>query len=115
MLSFLFVTLFAIIGVAAAGVVAVPVLVLAALFWLILLPIKLLVGFVFGGFFRLVFGLLGAVLGVIMIPLLMVVAGVAIVGAVLAGLLALVAPLVPFALLFLLGWAVYRLARPRPV
>ena len=97
------------------GFLAVPLLVVGAVLWIVLLPIKLL-GFVLGGLFRVVFGLLGAIFGLILAPLVLLVAGVAVAGAFVAALLALIAPLVPVALLLLLGWAIYRVAaRPSPV
>jgi hypothetical protein len=98
------------------GFLAIPLLVAGAIVWIVLLPIKLLFGFVFGGLFRVVFGVLGAFFGLILAPLVLVVAGVAVAGAFVAALLALIAPLVPVALLLLLGWAIYRVAsRPSPV
>jgi hypothetical protein len=111
MLTFLVVT--AIILVAAGlGAFAIPLLVVGAAVWLVVLPIKLLVGFVFGGLFRMVFWLFGALIGLILAPILAIVAVVGVVGALVAGLLALLAPLVPVVLLLLLGWAIIRLARP---
>jgi len=98
------------------GFLAIPLLVVGGVIWLVLLPIKLLLGFVFGGLFRVVFGVLGTLLGLILAPLLLIVAGVAVVGAFIAALIALITPLVPVALLLLLGWGIYRVsARPRAV
>ncbi len=97
------------------GFLAVPLLVVGGILWLVMLPIKLLFGFVFGGLFRVVFGVVGAILGLVLAPLVLIVAGIALVGAFLVALVALVTPLVPVALLLLLGWAIYRVAiRPTP-
>lgn len=112
MLTFLFITAL-VLAVAGLGVFAVPFLVIGALIWLVMLPFKLLFGFVFGRLFRLVFGVLGAVLGLILAPIVMVVVGLAVAGAFLAAVVALLAPLIPVALLLLLGWGIFRLARPK--
>jgi hypothetical protein len=96
------------------GALALPFFVVGAVVWLVLLPVRLLFGWVFGGLFR-VFGLLGALLGLIVAPLALITVGVALLVAFLAALLALVTPLIPVVLLCLLGWGVYRVAiRPTP-
>jgi hypothetical protein len=100
-------------AIAGLGVFAVPLLLVAAVIWLVLLPIKLLVGFIFGGLFRLVFGLIGALLGLVLAPIVLVIAGVAMVGAFITGMVALLAPLMPVILLLLLGWGIFRLVRPK--
>jgi hypothetical protein len=98
------------------GFLAIPLLVVGAVVWVVLLPIKLLFGFVFGGLFRVVFGVLGTLFGLILAPLVLILAGVAVIGAFVAALAALIIPLVPVALLLLLGWGIYRgAARPSPV
>jgi hypothetical protein len=97
------------------GALAVPLLVVGGIVWLVMLPIKLLFGFVFGGLFRVVFGVVGAILGLVLAPLVLVVAGIALVGAFLVALVALLTPLIPVVLLLLLGWGIYRVAiRPTP-
>ena len=113
MLGFLFFTIIAVALFGTAGLfVMVPILAISGLIWLIALPLKL-VGFVFGGLFRLVFGVLGALLGLIVAPIVMLVVGVALIGALLAAALALVAPLIPVVLLLLLGWGVFKLSARR--
>jgi hypothetical protein len=110
MLTFLLFSLFAF---ALTGALALPLFAIAAVLWLVTLPIRLLFGFLFGGLFRLVFGIVGALIGIILFPLVIVVAGIALVGAFVAALLALVTPLIPVVLLALLGWGAYRVSRPR--
>ena len=115
MLTFLLVSSLA-LALLGFGFLAVPLLVAGTIVWIVLLPIKLLFGFVFGGLFRVLFGLVGALFGLILAPLVLVVAGVAAAGAFIAALLALIVPLLPVVLLALLGWAIYRVAaRPSPV
>ena len=78
--------------------------------WLITFPIRLL--------FRLVFGLGGVLLRLLLAPVFMVLAVVGVAIAIVVGLLALLAPLVPFALLGLVGWGIYRVTRhrgPQPI
>ena len=75
--------------------------------WLVLLPLRIL--------FKLIFGLVGGLIGLLVAPIIMLVVGVALVGAFFAAALALLTPLIPLALLFLLGWGLYRLfVRPSP-
>jgi hypothetical protein len=93
---------------------ALPFLAIGAILWLVTLPIRLLFGIVFGGIFRLIFGLGGALLGLIIAPIVMVVVGVALIGAFVVAPLALVAPLIPVILLALLAWAIYRASGARP-
>ena len=100
------------------AILLLPLLLIGAVIWLVLLPIRLLfhlpVGLV-GGFFSLLFGLAGALLGIVLVPVVLLVVGVALVGAFFAAALALLTPLIPIVLLGLLGWGVYRLfVRPSP-
>ena len=96
------------------GVVVLPFMLIGLLFKLIFLPIRL-VFFLLGGLFRLVFGLLGGLLGLVLAPVMMLVVGVAIIGALIVGVLSLLAPLLPVVLLGTLAWAIYRLVRrPNP-
>ena len=113
MLTFLFFSLFAIAAFSLTGALALPLIALAGVLWLVTLPFRLLFGFAFGGMFRLVFGIGGALLGIIFFPLILVVVGIALVGALVAGLAALLTPLIPVVLLALLGWGIYRASRPR--
>jgi hypothetical protein len=83
--------------------------VLKAIFWIVFFPVRLL--------FKIVFWTIGAGLAALMIPILFIVAAVVIVGGILAAVFALLAPLLPVALVALVGWAIYRASvrRPSPV
>jgi len=116
MLTFLLV---AALGLALVGgtAIALPFLVIGGVIWLVLLPIRLALDLTFGlvgGVLRLLFGLLGAVIGVLFAPLGLImgliVAAVALVMGVFAALISLITPLIPVALLLLLGWGIYRSA-----
>jgi hypothetical protein len=113
MFSFLLVSAL-VLALLGFGFVALPLLLVGGVIWLVMLPIRLLFGFVFGGLFRVFFGLLGGLLSLILVPLVMVVAAVALVGAFIAAIVALLAPLVPVLLLALLGWAIYKVSCRRP-
>jgi hypothetical protein len=111
MVAFLIVSSLALVF---AGAVAIPFIVLGAVFWLITFPIRLLFRLI-GGILSMVFGLLGGLLGLIIGPIVAIVVAVALIGAFLSAVLSLFAPLLPVALLGLLVWAVYRLTkRPNP-
>ena len=106
---------FLILAVIAAAVFGFAGLVISAVIWLILLPIRLFFRLVFGAI-GLVFGLLGSVfgiggslLGLIIGPVIGLIVVVAVVGALVAAVTALLAPLVPVALLALLAWAIFKL------
>ena len=101
MLTFLTICAFALAALVIGGLVAIPIFAVASLVWLVLLPFRLL--------FKLVFGLGGMLLGFVVAPFVMLIVGVALIGALIAALLALVAPLVPIVLLALFAWALYRL------
>ena len=100
------------------GAVVLPFLIIGTVIWLVFLPIRLLFHLTFGligGFFKLIFGLGGALLGILLVPIVLVVVGIALVGAFFATALALLTPLIPIVFLGLLGWGVYRLfVRPSP-
>jgi hypothetical protein len=80
--------------------------VIKAIFWIVFFPIRLL--------FKIVFWTIGAGLAALMIPILLVVAAVVVVGGILAAVFALLAPLLPVALVALVGWAIYRASTRRP-
>jgi hypothetical protein len=82
------------------GTLALVGFVLKVLFWAVLFPIRLV--------FKLVFGIVGLGLAAFVGPILLLVAGIAVVGALAAAFIALVAPLLPLLLLAFLGWAIYR-------
>ena len=115
------------IGLAFAALIAIPALLFGFVIWLITLPFRLFFGLFFGlfglvfglifGIFRVFFGIIGAILGLVLAPIGLLVLAVLLIGGVIVGLLSLLAPLVPVALLALLVWAVYRIGssrRPTP-
>ncbi len=108
MLTFLLFTALALAATVVGGLFFVH-LAVGAVFWLLLLPLRLI--------FKLVFGLGGLVLGMVMAPLIAVLVGVALLVALVLGALALLAPLIPLALLAGFAWALYRLfaSRKSPV
>ena len=76
-------------------------------FWLITLPIRIL--------FRLMFGLGGGLLRLLLVPVIVLVFGVVAFALMLAAVVALLAPLVPVALVALAAWAIYRMTTRRSV
>jgi hypothetical protein len=82
------------------GAFALVGFLLKLLFWAVFFPIRLAL--------KLLFGLVGLTLGAILLPFMLLVAGIAVVGALVAGLIALVTPLLPVILLGLVGWGIYR-------
>lgn len=76
------------------------------LFWIVAFPIRL--------FFKLLFGLGGLLLGVIMVPVVLVALAVGLIAALVAGFIALLLPLLPVILLGLVGWGIYKGASRRP-
>lgn len=73
--------------------------------WLVTLPFRIL--------FRIVFGLGGGLLRLLLAPIIFLVFGVVLVALMIAAVLALLAPLIPVALLGLVVWAIYRLTTHR--
>jgi hypothetical protein len=61
-----------------------------------------------------VFAVVGGLIGFLVAPVLAVVAGAVVLLVLLAGAVALLIPLVPLALVILVGWAFYRILRPAP-
>jgi hypothetical protein len=111
MLAFLILSALAL---AFAGAVAIPFIVMTAIFWIITFPIRLAFKLI-GAVLSTVFGLGGALLGFIIGPIVMIVVAVAVVVALLSALVSLLAPLLPLALLALLVWGIYRITRrPTP-
>ena len=108
------------VGMAFAGLLAIPFMLFGLLFWVITLPFRLffgLFGFFFAmifGIFRVFFGIVGGILGFILAPVGLLILALLVIGGVIVGLLSLLAPLVPVALLALLVWAIYRLGQRRP-
>ena len=75
--------------------------------WLVTLPFRIL--------FRLVFGLGGGLLRLLLAPIMFLVFGVVLFALTIAAVIAIVAPLIPLALLGLAVWAIYRLTVRRSV
>ncbi len=94
--------LLAFVAVAALGGLALlsVVFLVKMVLWAVLLPFRIL--------FKLTFGLGGLLVGVIAAPLVLLVVVVGVVVALIGALLAVVLPLLPFVMLALLGWAIYR-------
>ena len=98
MLTFLFLCA---VGMAFAGLLAIPFMLFGLIFWVITLPFRLFFG-LFGlffalifGIFRVVFGIIGGILGFILAPVGLLVLALFVIGGVIVGLLSLLAPLVP--------------------
>jgi len=123
-MSVLSLALFALLGFGFAVLVAIPVMCAGLLLWLVTLPLRLAFGFAFGvfglivgpvvGVFRLVFGAVVGTLGLLLAPVVLLALAVAVGGVLLAGILFLLAPLLPLALLGLLGWGIFKIVAPRP-
>jgi hypothetical protein len=79
---------------------------LKILFWAVLFPIRLV--------FKLLFGLVGLTLGAVLLPFVLLVAGIAVIGALVAGLIALITPILPVLIFLFVGWAIYRVSSRRP-
>ena len=98
------------IGVAACLVIGVIGTVVGALlhvfFWVVTLPFRI--------FFKLLFGLGGLFLGVLLSPFIAVIALIGLAVALVGAILSLLTPLLPVVLLGLFGWAIYRLGSKRP-
>jgi hypothetical protein len=83
-----------------AAIVAFIAFVLKLIFWVVFFPIRL-IG-------KLLFGLAGATLGLVLLPLVVILGGIALVGLVVAAIIAVLTPLLPVLLVALVGWAIYR-------
>jgi hypothetical protein len=102
-----FLILVSLVMVAILGLTAVAFVgfLIKALLWAVFFPVRLIL--------KLVFGTLGVVFGVLLVPIVAIVAGLAIAGALIAALVAIVAPLIPFVLLALVVWAIYKASTRR--
>lgn len=85
---------------------AVVGLVLKTILWLVFFPIRFV--------FKMVFWLIGAGIAMLLLPLILLVIGVVIIGGIIAAILSLLAPLLPVAIVALVGWAIYRASTRRP-
>jgi hypothetical protein len=99
-------TAFAVAGCFIFATLALVGLVIKTVLWIVFFPIRFLL--------KLVFGILGAGLAMLVLPLMVLVAGIAIIGGIIAALLSLLAPLLPIALVALVGWGIYRASTRRP-
>jgi hypothetical protein len=88
------------------AVLALVGLVLKTILWIVFFPIRFVL--------KLVFWILGAGIAVLVLPLVLLVAGIAIIGALVAAILSLLAPLLPVAIVALVGWGIYRASTRRP-
>jgi hypothetical protein len=88
------------LGLAIVGII------LKTFFWIVFFPIRIL--------FKLVFGVLGAAFGLLILPIVLVIAAVAIIGGIIVALLSFLAPLLPVAIVALVGWAIYRASTRGP-
>jgi hypothetical protein len=75
-------------------------------FWVVFFPIRFLL--------KLVFWILGAGLAMLVLPILLVVGAIAIIGGIIAAVVSLLAPLLPIAIVALVGWGIYRASTRRP-
>jgi hypothetical protein len=80
---------------------------LCVAFWLVTLPFRILFG--------LLFGLGGALLRLLLAPLMLLVVGLVLFALLLAAVVAVLVPLVPIALLGLATWAIFRAMTRRSV
>jgi hypothetical protein len=88
------------------AILALVGFVLKTILWVVFFPIRFIL--------KLVFWILGIGLGVVLLPLILVVAGIAIIGAIVAAILSLLAPVLPIAIVALVGWGIYRASTRRP-
>lgn len=102
MSGFLALTVIAFAVLCILGTMALLGFLLKVLFWAVLFPVRLA--------FKLTFGLVGLTLGALLMPFVLLLAGIAVVGALVAALIALITPLLPVVLLCLVGWAIYRVS-----
>jgi hypothetical protein len=100
-------------GVAAAAVFGLILLVFKVVFWAVLLPFRILMKVLMIPVY-LTLGAVGLAAGAVALPIVLtVVAGIAVLG-ILAAVLALLLPAIPFVLLGLMVWAIVR-RRPAAV
>jgi hypothetical protein len=88
------------------AILALVGLVLKTVLWIVFFPIRFLL--------KLVFWILSIGLGVLLLPVVLVVAGIALIGAILAAIFSLLAPLLPIGIVALVGWGIYRASTRRP-
>lgn len=112
MLTFVIISAF-ILAALGFGAIALPFLIVGAVIWLVMLPIRFIFGFLIGGFFRVIFGVLGGLFGLLLAPLLVILLVVGLVVAFVGAVISLLTPLIPVVLLLLLGWGIYRASHPQ--
>lgn len=94
-------------ALAVAAVIGFVFVLLKFLFWIVLLPFRLLLKLVMIPVW-LTIGAVGLALGFLALPLLLAVVAIVAVLGVIAAVLAFLLPLIPFVLLGLLIWAIFR-------
>jgi hypothetical protein len=88
--------------------------VIAGFFWLVTLPIRLAFRLVFGLVFGLIFGVGGFLLRMLFTPVIFILAAIALLVGIVAGLVALITHLLPLAFLGLVAWGIYRFTTNSP-
>ena len=81
MLTLLVISAAILAALTVVGLIAIPMLVIGSIVWLVTWPVRLVLRLVFGSLIPMIFGLGGAVLGVLAVPMVLFVAVVAVVGA----------------------------------
>jgi hypothetical protein len=99
-------TVFAVAGLFIFLTLALIGFVIKAILWMVFFPLRLV--------FKLLFWILGAGLAVVFLPILLVIVAVVVIGGILAALLSMLAPLLPVAIVALVGWGIYRASTRRP-
>jgi hypothetical protein len=99
--------LLAVVGLAVAAVVGFVFFLLKMIFWVVFLPIRLLLKLLWLPL-SFAFGAVGMTLGLAVLPILLLVSGALVVFAVVATLVSLLIPAIPFVLLGLLIWALVK-------
>lgn len=101
------------VGLAVAAVVGFVLFLLKLVFWVIFLPIRLLLKLLWLPL-GLAFGAVGMTLGLVALPILFIIGGAFVLFALLAALVSVLIPAIPFVLLGLLIWALVQ-KTPVPV
>ena len=107
MIELFVLALLAIVGLSVAAVIGFVFLVLKIVLWVIFLPLRLLFKLMWLPL-GLAFGAVGTGLSVLGLPLLFLVFGGVLVFGLVAALIGLIVPLIPFVLLGLLIWSIFR-------
>ena len=106
MIEFFVLALLAVVGLSIAAVVGLVFFLLKLVLWVVFFPIKLLFKLLWLPV-GLAFGTLGMGLGVVAMPLLLLVFGGMLIFGLIAAIIALIIPAIPFVLLGLLLWSIF--------